>query len=219
MPKDSNKKPHCYPPDARLSRYMTQKLIYQQALEKKEAGETLSEKEMEAVKNEGSLRSTKSQVLDEIIFPAMANLTFFFESVARNPELQIPFEDDIKELLGVKRMNADSKSSKERKRYGFMFRRLVDSMVTHDLKAKPRIERRPDYRGKLLHIMQDIVQTEVQHHLPDDLSLDAQMVILQDAHRVSAWTATIAQRIQDDCGSHSKGEACIPRKTFDFKPV
>jgi hypothetical protein len=51
----------------------------------------------------------------------MADLTFFFEAIALHPELQEIFENDIKNLLGVRHSGSQE--------YGFMFINLIRSIM------------------------------------------------------------------------------------------
>jgi len=193
-------------PDADIRTYMVAKLAYQRLLAKELAGEDLTDDEQELKAKDGTLRSRKVAILDNFIFPAMANLTFFFESVARHRELQEVFDNDIKELLGVRTAGGAKRSP------GFMFRRLVDSMVTLDNKARIPDERDfKNYRIRLLNILQQILESEVQHNIPDDMSLGAERAIMNDMNRAAAWTSTLALRVPV--------ERHKPVRTFDFKPV
>ena len=49
-----------------------------------------------------TLRNNKIKILDEIIFPSMANLTYFFNRIVNSEYLGDNFESDIKDLLGVR---------------------------------------------------------------------------------------------------------------------
>ena len=75
------------------------------------------------------LRKRQHKVLDGIIFPAMANLTYFLECIADYPEFQEIFEDDLKDLFGI-RNNSGTKH------VGFMFKRLVKSALLWDFERK-----------------------------------------------------------------------------------
>ena len=52
----------------------------------------------------------------------MINLTYFFQFVASHEELQPIFEDDIKDLLGLRRENKE-------KEFGYMFYYLLKGTV------------------------------------------------------------------------------------------
>lgn len=67
------------------------------------------------------MRTEKVRILDEIVFPAMADLVFFFEAIARKEDLQSKFKSDVEELLGVRHT--------ELQMYGFMFDRLLRSIL------------------------------------------------------------------------------------------
>ena len=66
--------------------------------------EAFSDKDKRKIRN---LDRMKVYILNKHIFQAMANLTFFFESIAESPELQEVFEDDIKELLFWRKKKID----------------------------------------------------------------------------------------------------------------
>src|SRR5262245_37848318 len=51
------------------------------------------------------INGKKVEILNKYIFPAMANLDFFFSTIAVYPMFQEVFEDDIKDLLGIRRYN------------------------------------------------------------------------------------------------------------------
>lgn len=55
----------------------------------------------------------------------MINLTYFFQFVASHEELQPIFEDDIKDLLGLRREN-------KKKEFGYMFHYLLKGTLEWD---------------------------------------------------------------------------------------
>ena len=105
-----------------------------------------------------SLRTKKTRILNEIVFPAMADLVFFFEAIASHEDLQVRFENDIKDLLGIKR--------NELQAYGFILLSLIRSiLIIRDIE-RPR-NKQDDFRLKLNHILQGIVFDKVRPSLID----------------------------------------------------
>jgi hypothetical protein len=154
-----------------------------------------------------SLRTKKVRILNDIVFQAMADLTFFFNSIALHSELQSSFDNDIKDLLGVRRENLQGKPPE----YGFMLLSLLRSiLIIRDIEYKERPRnKQDDFRLKLNHILQGIVFDKVRPSLIDIFKLqEAQIAVKDDFHRVWAWTGTLASNIDD--------EQITPRRTFDF---
>ena len=57
----------------------------------------------EEKKLDRQLRVDKTRILENIIFPSMVNLTFFLECISNHKDLQNVFDNDLKELFGIKR--------------------------------------------------------------------------------------------------------------------
>jgi len=96
-------------------------------LEKKKQEATKRGKELsiEESKRLDTIRVDKERILDDLIFPAMANLTFFFESLDLEPILWNAFQkyDNVEELLGIKRIGPSTED------YGIFFIRLFRSIL------------------------------------------------------------------------------------------
>ncbi|MGC2426563.1 MAG: hypothetical protein WA421_05980 [Nitrososphaeraceae archaeon] len=75
------------------------------------------------------LDKEKVTILDKFIFPSMANLAFFFRSISRYPELKEIFDNDIKDLLGINRVDP------QQNKYGFIFFELVRSILVIEEEA------------------------------------------------------------------------------------
>lgn len=145
----------------------------------------------------------KVHYLDKHIFQAMANLIFLFEAMALFPELKKLYEDEVKDLLGVRH--------DESRQYGFIFRNMLRSILVirnEEFGTKP-LNKHGDFRLKLNHILQGIVLDKVRQHLPNVFNLqEAQIVVKGDFHRVWAWAGTLASNIYE--------EEEAPSRTFDF---
>jgi hypothetical protein len=145
-----------------------------------------------------SLGSRKVRILDEYVFQPMANLFYFFMMVSEHPELQERFENDIKDLLGVRRLNPG------REQYGYVFIRLIESILL--IKPKERSLNEGDFRLILLHILQEIVILGIQKSLPPILK-DRQRfgMMLEDITRAAGWTSMLAFPVKDEYDLDNKG--------------
>jgi hypothetical protein len=108
-----------YVPHGELIDYIHKRLKLSKEMETTLTEEREFSSEMN--RQDKSLRTKKVRILDEIIFPAMADLVFFFEAVNKEKDLQDIFRNDIEDLLGIKH--------KESQMYGFMFHRLLRSIL------------------------------------------------------------------------------------------
>ena len=95
-------------PDKKLVKYMKEKSSLERKSSTRKARRKVDSKPKRRLRQITtkirSLQNTKTEVLDEIVFPSMANLIFFFESISRYAELEENFQADITELFGIKRL-------------------------------------------------------------------------------------------------------------------
>ena len=183
-------------PNEELRSYVHEKLEYQIALEKLEAaGESdrrtqLTQSERQVLNKDGSLRTRKVNLLNNVIFPSMANLLFFFESVAKYPQLQKVFDSDIRDLVGINRQIQNGKLPP----YADTFSRLITAMV--DLENSARVSEERDYKNfriRLIDELANIVVHAFQHNLSDDFTLDAQQIMMKDVFIAQVWTQSLAR--------------------------
>lgn len=147
--------------------------------------------EVDDKKHKRYLDKEKVKLLNEHIFPSMANVIFFFRCTSRYTLLREIFEDDIKDLLGVR-----GKSSKDSD-YGLIFSDLVRSILLPGLGFLRHEEIcDKDFRLRLNQILQETVSAKV------DLSLNevfknpaAQRVVAEDFNRAWAWVRTLAESV------------------------
>lgn len=132
-----------------------------------------------------ALQNKKIEVLDEIIFPSMANLVFFFEATSENQELAEVFESDMLDLLGIKRPNPRS----EYNRYAFIFENLVSGILQMN-------SRKDDFRLRLIDILQELIFLKVSSLKIFDTQKSTSMVT-NDLQRAKAWTELLGSRIKD----------------------
>ena len=146
-------------PDADLIDFLQKRLkLSQEMIKIRAAGRKLP---LKLKKQNRVLSNTKVTILDEIVFPAMANLIYFFKMVSEHPELQEKFEDDIKDLLGVRRNNPEIGN------YGHVFSNLIAFILMVEINGKPL--KKDDFRLRLIQILQEIVILGFEQTLPDIL--------------------------------------------------
>ena len=199
--------PKRFQPQADLRNYMSERLELSKKMEKDDAeGSEFSD---EINSQNRSLRVKKVPILNDIVFTAMADLTFFFEAITLHPELQVLLDNDIKDLLGVRRSSLQE--------YGFMLRRLLRSILitpneeseAEDSEVKIHDK---DFRLKLNHVIQEIVCDKTKPYLFDVFkTYKAENNVWNDFHKTWGWTGMLAYNVNE--------EEEEPHRTFEFDTV
>jgi hypothetical protein len=170
-------------------------------------------------KRDPNLDRMKVHYLDNI-FKAMADLSFFFEAIARHPELEKVYEDDFIDLLGIRRKKP---SGKPQPLCGFMFYNLLSNILKVGGSPFERREFVKDLRLILNHRAEEIVRKKVARSLPSGqyskdrmlevVSNEANVygLILGDFDRALCWTGMLASNLDKSQDVEEK-----PRRTFDF---
>jgi hypothetical protein len=167
-----------YTPNARLVEHMQRTLHNVKKLQQIDTAGKDVPKAVE--KEKAALSAARTRILDDVVFQAMADITFFFSAVGAHPEIQKLFDDNIKEILGVKRI--DPKETP----YGFMFAALVSGMLIYRFKTGK------DFRLRLNNYLQRMVWNKMELYLPEIFESSAvQGSVGQDFHRVLGWTQTL----------------------------
>jgi hypothetical protein len=192
-----------YVPDKSIVNYMNEKLQFEKERNKLSLrGEALQTNPLYS-----TLKKRKVDVLDRV-FRSMANIVFFFDRISTEEDLREDFEDDVKDLLGVRRDNPEERI------YGFIFYRLVSSILIErnrskklqshgnvqiELIAQDRNLDVSDFSLNLNHFLQQIVRDKVRSSLPTGVDmLGAQTAILNDFDRALAWTGLLAHSTDQD---------------------
>lgn len=183
-----------FSPDKRLFRYFENRQILEQRLndiaENQNHGSEVDENIERLRKN---LDTEKSRILDKIIFPAMADLTYFLECISENDYLQVLFENDLKELFGIKRDPIENNRA-------FMFEALIVSLITWDPNAKESIKKDiKNFRLIFYDLLLKIIyyrSQEIVRSLFD--SNDILKIALHDIGRAMAWTSTFGSYIEEE---------------------
>ena len=195
-------------PSEELISYLRERLKLSRQMDMIDAAGEVFSAEINA--QDRSLRTKKVRVLDDIIFQAMADLTFFFESIVAHSELRVVFDSDIKELLGVRREGSQE--------YGYMLRRLLRSILIieevrdiGEVRDRDRLHNKQnDYRLRLNHILQGIVFDKMRPYIVDTFHLyEAQHILKDDFRRAWGWTGTLSYGIEE----RNEG---TPHRTFQY---
>jgi hypothetical protein len=181
-------------PSEPLVQYMREKSQLEKKKQKARSGLiALSPEEQSRLE---SIRNNKKRVLENIIFPSLANLIFFFESVNQEEILAKTFRNDILDLLGIRRNNPNYSN------YGIFFWRLVAAIVA--INSKPVSN---DFRLKLMAVMHGVLWKKMEPMLGNILYTDkAIRNVSFDMDRAITWTDMISSNVQDhyDYGELSK---------------
>jgi hypothetical protein len=187
--------PKGYWPDEEITKIMRGLLWYQDDVA---AGDVNKE-------HKRYLDKEKVRLLHEYVFPSMANIIFFFRSVSTYPQLKEVFENDIKDLLGVRRENPQPNN------YGFIFSALVQSVLLTELDLLYLREEMPgeDFSLRLNQILQENVRARVNLALTKVLKDPAvQRIVADDFNRALGWTSMLAESAPE--------ENKLPHKTIKF---
>jgi hypothetical protein len=153
------------------------------------------------------LDKQKVVILDRHIFPSMANIVFFFRYISRYPELKGVFENDIKDLLGVRRENPQEDN------YGFIISDLLLSILMPGLDYyNDEKIRDKDFRLRLNQILQKAVMTKAGLHLTEMFrNVSIQHMVEDDFSRAEAWAEMLANN-----AGQSAAENKAPHRTIRF---
>jgi hypothetical protein len=208
-----------YPPEEAVVSLMTNLLQYSSDLE---YGRNVEKNRKRYLDKE------KVTILDKFIFPSMANLTFFFKSISRYPELKHIFDDDIKDLLGVRRIDP------QHNKYGFILSQLVRSILLieeeeYSEEASAREDfplhyqlakiDKGDFRLRLNQILQDIIKIKIMDIDLAGVSEIEKRFLLDDFNRVLLWTRIIAAgttQITEDTDDEDTENNKLPHRTIKF---
>ena len=132
----------------------------------------------------------------------MADLAFFFEAVAKHPELEKIYGDDIKDLLGIRRKKP---SDKPKPLCGFMFSDLLRNILKVSGSPFERREIVKDFRLILNHRSEEIVRMKWRRSLPIGYDSNGEItrvvnsneanvhgLILGDFDRALSWPGMLA---------------------------
>jgi len=105
-------------------------------------------------KKSRALDRRKVYLLDKYIFPGMADLVFFIQTVNADPRLQELFEDDLKDLFGLRQFTGDYL-------YSGTLARLLQGMLFDGYYHDDNSVEGVDYRTILANIIMDVVEKKL----------------------------------------------------------
>lgn len=177
-------------PTASITKYLHEMLElekYRKSGKKTFDGSSIGSKKLAEIKLR--LRTNddaKGRAIDNL-FESMANLIYFFQFINDHPGTLYRFKDDIEDLLGLTGQIAPRIGEKDRP-----FTRLIREFIGEEYTDKNF-----DYRTRLLHIMQFLINQKSDHIMMKIDTLptwnDYQMrgMMSSDMKRAEVWTGYI----------------------------
>jgi hypothetical protein len=213
--KEHVKSKKCYRPFNVLSSFLAEALLLEEEADKiqkeitvggggktktKQTDSTIISKQKEWRLKKRNLDKRKVKVLDNVIFPSMANLTVLLEAITDSRFIGHMFEDDVKSLLfsKSKALSVKSKVVEERhKASRSIFTRFVNAcsaltLYKHETKEWILLD---ESRLILCDIMQEAVYQALQSIGPfkfEDTDF-LQKTLFEDMGRMHAWTTLLAR--------------------------
>ena len=170
----------CYRPNTKIVQYLKDRVKMSELLiEKMRSRFSPEEKNFD-----DKLRQDKKRLLDNVIFPSMANLVIFFEYIAENKELRELFEDDVKELLGFKGQSAKYEDN--------IITRLLQSILKWDSNNDPN-----NFRLELISSIQNVLFNKIIPLSLMDNKLGDSMtngIVAPDVGRALLWARNFSSR-------------------------
>lgn len=189
-----------YVPSEDITRFFAERLRLERLTLLKEAAETKLSKDEDRLLRR--LRTAKSRLLDKVS-QEIVDLVFFFESIAAHKELQDIFENDLKELLGVKEyllVATDPLDGREYRPYFHpeTFKRLVSAILT--------IYAGNDnsYRLVLTDSLQELINDKLRNQKRPDMTEEISNIMLSDIQRAQVWTKLYASGIKKDATQYHR---------------
>ena len=125
------------------------------------------------------LRQDKKRLLDNVIFPSMANLVVFFKYMAEDSKVRDIFEEDLKELLGFIGQNA-------KKYEDNIITKLLQSILEWDTNREPN-----NFRLELVSSIQNVIYHKLTYLTLMDKNLGDSItntIVSPDVGRALVWS-------------------------------
>lgn len=212
-----NLNPKYFHPDEDLVNWFKERLkLIQKKKEfqlKKDAGEKLPNSFYKKMKASGA---RKTEILDKIVFPSMANLIYFFEAITISPSLQNLFEKDIKNLLDPRFTKDFAKSSgSSLVTASHQFRknsmaRLISNALS--LKTEKKEKMFKSFKIALLFQLQSIIRDNVEMLLQEEYTSESQITksASEDFDNTIGWLAFLARSLSDDIDKEGERQIGLP---------
>ena len=145
----------------------------------------------------------KVYVLDNIIFPALANLTYFFEAMAASPKMSESFENELEEILDPRKAKSAAQFGSELRISSIQFRRnnlarLFDAMVSINITNYPDRQFVDDFRIGLMYQILNLIGDEMDRLLMHEYShSQIWSSFWDDYKRLQGWMALLSRSIKE----------------------
>jgi len=189
-----------YVPDESLVSFIQEWLqIHKKRARLTKEGEDLTNEEKKRIRE---LDRMKVYHLDNTIFPAMANLVYFFEAIGSSKMLSDGFEDEVIELVSPGNVKSAARMSGNGMRFTSMqFRRNNLARLIISILNTPRTkEKTPPskFRISLMYQLQNIIGDEMEAMILEEYSFSQiWKSAVEDYQRMMGWLALLARTTDD----------------------
>ena len=192
----------CYIPDETLVTFLQDWLhIHQKRERLTKEGEGLSSEDEKRLRN---LDKKKIDYIDNTIFPAMANLTYFFEAMASSDRLANAFEDELEEILDPRKSKDSAKFSGNSMRMSSgSFRRnnlarLLNAMLEIPMKNYSDQQQVEDFRIGIMYQILNIIGDKMDILLSHEYSSNqVWKSFWDDYQRMLGWLALLTRSVKE----------------------
>lgn len=178
------------------------------------AGEDLSENEKKEIRN---LDRRKVYILDNLVFPSMANLIYFFEAMASSTRLTNAFEDELEEILDPRKAkDAAQFSGNEMRMSSIQFRRnnlarLIGAMLDMPMKNYPNQKLVDDFRIGLMYQLLNIIGDKMDRLLEHEYSFNQiWKSFWDDYRRMQGWLALLTRSVKESPKEYDRKIGFLP---------
>lgn len=188
-------------------------------LHKKKEEFTKEGKELSTIDKEKIRESDRMKVyvLDTIIFPAMADLIYFFDALSVSSKLSEAFDDGVAELLDPRHAEAAAKFGSDMRFSSIQFRennlaRLIMSILAiHDRKIQGG-KATNDFRVGLMYQMLNIVGDMMDRLISNQHGFGNQIwkSAYADYDRLKGWLSLLAGSIEEQPKEYDRKIGFLP---------
>jgi hypothetical protein len=191
-----------YIPDEGLVTFIQDWLhIHKKRDQLKQEGKELSTEDKKKLR---ALDKKKVDYIDNTIFPALANLTYFLESMAASTRLATAFEDEIEEILDPRKSRDAATFSGNRMRMSSIqfrrnnFARLVNAALSIPMKNYERGKPITDFRVGIMFQLLGIIGDSMDRVISNEYS-SSQIwhSFHDDFKKMNGWMALLARTVKD----------------------
>lgn len=192
-------KPKSYIPDESLVSFIQEWLqIHKKRAKLTREGREISDEEKKKIRK---LDRMKVHYLDNTIFPAMANLVYFFEAIGSSKMLSDAFEDEVIELVSPGNVKSAAKSVDGMRFSSSQFERNNLARLIIAILKTPRTKKKSPpskFRISLMYQLQTIVGDSMDELLMQEYSYSQiWKSAMDDYGKMKGWLALLARSTED----------------------